>query len=106
MICAVNDLLRIADYKSFESTILQSVGDDSSTNQLAIFYRLTKEIFVATSESENSQKLLSWAKTYYRLKLAPWVVNNNGLVSSTLCEIFNNPGFDIVRHKRRHGSWQ
>jgi len=78
-VLAVSDLLDLTSYESFSSFISEAVGTDPSATQLALFFRLTQDMM----SSEAAKGVMGWAKTYYRQKLAPWVANQNGLVSIT-----------------------
>jgi hypothetical protein len=76
----VQDFLLVQDYEAFATAIGNAVGLDPNVSQLALCYRLTHEIIKVAATSNTGQKLVGWTRTYFRQKLAPWLVTQNGLV--------------------------
>jgi hypothetical protein len=81
ILLTVSDLVSVPDYEKFASTISAALGSDASVRQLALFYQLSRDVMAAVT-GDTSKNVSGWIKTYFREKIAPWVVRNRGLVSS------------------------
>jgi hypothetical protein len=82
-VLTVRDFIGRADnYDSFATLVNEAFNTASNADQLAIFYGLSCEIFKFAATSEIGVRLADWVKAYFRRKMLPWIMENNGLVSS------------------------
>ena len=74
-------IAKVGKYEDFASTVSIAVGNDPSIQKVALFFALTRDLITAAATQQSRRDVINWTTQFYRENMAPWVAQNNGLVS-------------------------